>query len=309
MVGMPRSIRFRISAVLLAGAFCSAPAPAQFYDPTYEENVYLESGVPRKKIKPPLKLSFTLLEEIPLPGPLGVGGPRLREDRIEIPVAEGWLVAPWPAGPEPRLRRTVEPQSQSEPGPEYTVGPSGKYRFRLLPGNRILAEKRCPSCRNGWRRAWKLRVAGRIPSPPLISGRRVFFGTLDNRVYSVKKRNGHRVWATDVGGRVSGELVLWSEASHAAVLVIPDRGTRIVALDPISGTEVASFSLTETGSKLVGAPLSTPDGKIVAATQKYAPSDASLVVLRLDPVAPSSDEEPQVLYNGDSNASGPTPAR
>ena len=141
---------------------------------------------------------------------------------------------------------------------------------------------------------------------------------MDNRVYSVKKRNGHRMWATDVGGRVSGVLVLWSAASGAesatdaphpaAILVVPDRGRRLLALDPQSGTEVASFDLPDPASKWVGAPLRTPDGKILAAAQKYAPADASLLVLQLAPIAPTPDENPPVPYN-DSTVSGPPPAR
>jgi hypothetical protein len=154
-----------------------------------------------------------------------------------------------------------------------------------------------------------------------VTARRVFFGALDNRVYSVKRKNGHRVWAADVGGRVSGALVLWSARpageddprpgapGPAAILVVPDRRNRILALDPLSGTEVASFTLPDPESRLVGVPVKTPDGRIVAATQKYAPTDASLLVLQLDPVVPAPDETAPVPYNEPLAAPAAAPAR
>jgi len=305
-----------ILGALAISLFAAAGVRGQFYEPTRETDVYLESGGQVKRTPPPLRLVFELDEEIPLPGPLLDEGPRLLgDDRIEIPVADGTIHAGWPPDGTPRLLPEAPIAATDGDDPAWSVGPDEKFRFRALPEGRIVAEKRCRHCRRGWRRIWKLRVAGPTPAPPLVTERRVFFGALDNRVYSVRKRNGHRMWASDVGGRVPGRLALWKAQSPvagrpppAAILVVPGRGQRIVALDPRSGTELGRFELAKPESKWVGAPIAAPDGRIVAAAQNYAPTDAVLVVLRLRPIVPSPDAEGPVLYN-DPSASGPAPAR
>jgi hypothetical protein len=65
------------------------------------------------------------------------------------------------------------------------------------------------------------------------------------------------------------------------ILVVPENGAGVSALDAETGAKVASFTLPEDEGWLVGAPLLTPDGKIVIARQKYAPGDASLMVFHI----------------------------
>jgi hypothetical protein len=121
----------------------------------------------------------------------------------------------------------------------------------------------------------------------------------------VKRKNGHRVWEAYVKGRVSRPLRLWRPVADPSspdrppeaqalelVLVTPDHGTAILALEAVTGAEVAIFELPENGAKLYGAPLVTPDGKIVVARQEYNETEATLMVFDLsDPPGRPGVEE------------------
>ncbi len=161
------------------------------------------------------------------------------------------------------------------------------------------AQKSCRRCKTGWKRSWKLRIPGNTLVPPLVADRRVYIGGLDNHVYSLKARNGHRVWAVDVAGRISTPLMLWrGEISKPTpqdplamrdltlILTVPASGSQMVALESQSGRQVASLRLPEGGGKLVSGPLAMPDGKVVVARQQYAESEASLMVYRLLSLTP-----------------------
>jgi hypothetical protein len=241
------------------------------------------------------QVAFHLAAEISLPGPLPGPGPRLREGRIRTPVAGGVAVTDWAEGSEVLLEAaaTVEVENAEL---AWSVAPDGRIRVTMIEQSRLLAQKKCRRCRAGWKKKWKLRVSGTVPAPPLVTNDRVFYGALDNRVYSVKRKNGHRVWVADVDGRASRRLRIWRgtvarlqvlEATPwegtpmEVILVVPENGSGIVALDAETGLKVASFTLPEDEGWLVGAPLLTPDGKIVIARQKYAPSDASLMVFHI----------------------------
>jgi hypothetical protein len=39
----------------------------------------------------------------------------------------------------------------------------------MIEGNRLLAQKKCKRCRAGWKRKWRLRVSGTVPTPPLVT--------------------------------------------------------------------------------------------------------------------------------------------
>jgi hypothetical protein len=182
----------------------------------------------------------------------------------------------------------------ASPGTAWTADAKGRRRFAPFADDSIVAQRRCRGCREGWKKSWKLDVPGTTPAPPLVDDGRVFFGARDNRIYCVRARNGHRVWLADATGRVSQRLVLWNAPETAApaaddapappslVLVVPDGGAEMLALSGKSGREVASLRVAPGEGKLVGTPLVTPDGNVVVARQKYAESEASLMVYRVE---------------------------
>jgi hypothetical protein len=218
----------------------------------------------------------------------------LSGDEIEIDVAGGRMAI----GPgEAATPRMIDRPADGDVGSaEWSIAPDGLFRCKLLPSRRLLGQKRCWNCRKGWRRKWRLRVAGERLAPPLVTENRVFFGALDNRVYSVKRKNGHRVWQTDMPGRISKPLRLWkrsvgSESTELELLVlIPDSATSIVVLDAATGSRVATYELADDGGLLVGSPVVTSDGKIVTARQRYTAEEASLLVFDL--VAPAGISAP-----------------
>jgi outer membrane protein assembly factor BamB len=173
------------------------------------------------------------------------------------------------------------------PADGWSVAPDGLFRCSMLSSGRIVGQKRCWNCRKGWRKKWKLRVAGDDLPPPLVTEKRVYFGAFDNRVYGVKRKNGHRVWEADLPSRVSEPLARWFNAigeDGAAldlVILIPDSRTSIIALYAETGARVATYELPQNGGRFIGSPVVTADGKIVAARQKYAAEEASLLVFEL----------------------------
>lgn len=270
------------------GAAQTTALGTETYDTSYLEPLP-EDG--RRSTAP--QLTFRLATEIPLPGPLPGSGPRLVEDRVRIPVAGGLAESGWAADSVACIEPPGggEPEAPGEATLEWVQAPDGRARFAVTPDGFLVAQKRCGRCPAGWRRRWKLRVAGQGLAPPLVTEKRIFYGAMDNRVYGLKRRNGHRVWEADLEARVSRPLRVWrlppedggAERRLTLILAVPGDGRGIVALDVRSGAKVASYALPEDGGTLVGAPVVTPDGRIVVARQKYTPSDASLMVFNLTP--------------------------
>jgi hypothetical protein len=249
------------------------------------------------------RLSFKLLTDIRLPGPLPERGPRLVGDRIEIPVAGSVALADWTSGTAPQLTPGDLPDAAAAADMPWAVSSDGQHRYRATPDGWMLAQKRCRSCKKGWRKKWRLRVPGSAEVPPLVTRKRLFFGGLENRVYCVKRRNGHRVWAKDVKSRIVDPLVMWNAlpvldptadlpGDFQLILVVASKRSEIVALSAGSGERIASFTLSESEGKLVGVPVATPDGRIIVARQKYAASEASLMVLMLEPPEEAPEEPP-----------------
>jgi hypothetical protein len=135
----------------------------------------------------------------------------------------------------------------------------------------------------------------------LVDGR-LIFGSLDNQVYAVRADNGHRLWAVDVGDRVSRPLALWHGVVESkgqprevdVVLVAPDDALSVLALDVFDGARLAVFPVKKLpeGNALVSAPFVTPEGKVVIAHQGYAPEEASVVVLDLRAAPETKAEVP-----------------
>ena len=136
------------------------------------------------------------------------------------------------------------------------------------------------------------------------------FGSLDDQVYAVRADNGHRLWSVDVGARVSRPLALWRgvlqpeeegepEREYSLLLVVPDNGARLLALDTYDGSHVAVLELPEY-ERLVSPALVADEVGVLVARQKYAPTDAALMIYCLGTAErPATDTEAdeRVAYN------------
>ncbi len=263
----------------------------------------------------PPEIHVVSVEQIALPGPL-IEGPRLVDGMIEVRTAAGLLRTHWVAG--------ATPVSSDGPGAEYPIGDAawavsadGTHRARVADHRLLIVQKSCPSCDDGWRRRWRLRAAGLAQVPPVVTERRVYFGSADNQVYGVRRKNGHRAWATPLEGRVLRPLGLWVDAGSdiAALLAIPEPGAQLVLLDAAGGRPALHYRVQHEDDRFVGAAVATPDGKIVLARQGYAEEDAGLLVLEVAYRAPEPAEPgeiPPTGYNpptpGGQRPATPSPA-
>lgn len=260
----------------LAALLCLlAAAPDARAQSTILDDTAPEAFRPAPSPPPPRPVSIEPEDDIDLPGPLPREGARVGEaGLVVVPVAGGV------ARIDPRDGAvTIDDRAAPEPRPEWGETPDGKMRFRALEDGAIRAEHR--TRRGRWRTSWTLRVAGGTPAPPVASRRRVYFGATDNRVYSVRRRNGHRVWATDVGSRVTASPVLWESDDTPLVLVVTEGGAALTVLEARSGRQVTTWRLPENTGRLVGMPVTLADGRVALARQRYAENEASLLILRL----------------------------
>lgn len=258
---------------------------------------------------------FELIAEVPLPGPLPGGGTFPVDDAIGVMVADGLAVVSWDGGLE--LRPAEEAQPPMDGGESaFAFSEDGKIRCTTLPDGWIKAEKRCGSCRKVWRKKWKIRAPGSQFARPLITGKRIYYGATDNQVYGVKRKSGHRVWATDVGGRVIRPLELLRvsappDVRYAGrrgsrmmdlVLVVPDSGDSIIALEGRAGARLARHGLPE-NEAFVGNPLTLND-RVAVVRQRYDASDAALLIFELRPPQPPAPEDsfPETVASDQSDA-------
>jgi hypothetical protein len=284
--------RCRILAIGLVLVGLTPSVPAQTSD-GYGDDPFQQplESLTEPEITVSRQLRFRLLGEIALPGPLPGQGPRMNGSMIEVPVAGGIAVTPVEVGAIAEIeRRDAGPEFDPRP---WALSENERRRYRALPDGRVTSEKRCDRCESGWKKRWRLRVPGNTMAPPLLHRKLLFFGALDNLIYCIKARNGHQIWTADVAGRTSRQLVYWTDAlgdepeqqfslASVAVLVVPDSGSELLALDPETGQRVARINLERGQGKLIGVPVVTPDGKIVVAHQKYDETEAALRVYRLD---------------------------
>ena len=264
------------------------------------------------RYKPPVpeppELRFEMVTEIDLVGPL-VSGPRLVGDEVEVRTAAGLVRAAWTGAPVPIPVNASVPGAAVEDASPWALSPDGTHRAGPV-GDRLLVQKSCRGCRSGWRRRWRLRVPGLAPTAPVVTTKRVYYGSADNRVYGVRRKNGHRIWATALDGRVLRPLALWVDPDAstrpgiAAILAVPEPGGEMVVLDAFSGSPVLRYRLTSEGDELVGAPLTTPDGHVILARQGYTDDDAGLIVLKLLHPGGNSDagsESAPTSYNPETS--------
>lgn len=253
-------------------------------------------------------MRFAVLREVPVPGPIAEGRLRLDSDGVHVPLRGGEAVVPLePAGSPRLLDGDLAAGGGDSDG--WVLGGSGRLRFRTLPSGTVEAQRRCKGCRSGWKTAWRLQVGCATPAPPLVVGPKVCYGALDNQVYCVRASNGHRLWASDVGDRVSTNLALWTgevdatgggrstagaagPATVELLLVVPDAGGALVALDAYDGHRAAARELSESQGRLIGPPLVSEDGRIVVARQGYQDTEAVLEFLALVPSGPGAERGP-----------------
>jgi hypothetical protein len=261
-------------------------------------------ALPRREGPPQPELTFRQVDEIPLPGPLQEEPVRLDDGTARLPVNGGWAIVT--LGPEPSVRiSTIEPPeaaSTRDGAPEWVVSDDRRFRFRTDPSGKVIAER---NRRKGWRKAWRRRIAGATLAPPLVSGRRVYFGSLDNQVYALRADNGHYLWAQDVGSRISQPLTWWqgrigdaspepgTPAFVELLLLVPDNGGSILALDPYDGSRLATLELPTEDDRLLPPVLTAGSGRIVVAIQKFDATEAALLVFALAPPDPPGE----VAYN------------
>ncbi len=296
--------RLHVTSVVLACTLLTIPAAAQ----TTSSGAGFQNQFPDPlTYKPPLpeppELQFTAVSEIKIAGPL-ISGPVEVEGSVYVGTVAGVYEVDR-AGAEPTaiLTTATPPETASDWG----VSPDRSHRARPQDG-RLIVQKACKGCRSGWRRRWRLRVPGLAPVPPLMTARRVYFGAADNRVYGVRRKNGHRLWATALDGRMLRELALWvgPDSGHdppvAAILAVPEPGAELVVLDVYGGTVILRYRLASEGDVIVGSPVATGDGHVILARQGYTEQDAAVIVLKMVHVATPAEEIPATSYNpGASN--------
>jgi outer membrane protein assembly factor BamB len=157
--------------------------------------------------------------------------------------------------------------------------------------------------RKKWVRSWRIVAPNSIMSPPIVLGPRLCYAGLDDRVTCVRASNGHRLWAVDLGDRLSRGITCWPACGGPTVdgevlLVVPDDGASVIALDAYDGRRIAAFELPPTQRFASTALVASPD-RIAIARKGYDDKDAALVLLRLIPPPPRVPPGP-VPYNGDS---------
>jgi outer membrane protein assembly factor BamB len=151
----------------------------------------------------------------------------------------------------------------------------------------------------------------------VILGPRLCYAGLDDRVTCVRASNGHRLWSVDLGDRISRPIAPWPAAAivnassqtveGSILLVVPDDGARIIALDAFDGRRVATFELTAS-RRFASSALVLGDDRIALARKGYDYHEAAVVLLRLAP-APTPEKPSALPYNDASPVPAGTPGR
>jgi len=235
---------------------------------------------------------FEPLGEIALPGPLGEAPAYVAGDEVAVPVASGV------ARVRPELDAEPSVDASAVPAPtEWIVAPTGKRRYRTTPEGIVEAQS-WSKVRKRWVRRWKIVAPNSFLAPPVLVGPRLCYAGLDDLVTCVRATNGHRLWAVDVGDRISRPISRWPtlppDPKHATgergvegeiLLVVPDDGASVIALDAYDGTRVAVFDLPAP-RRFASPALVVPGDRIALARKGYEDREAALVLLRLSPSKP-----------------------
>lgn len=314
--------RFGTILALAALAGGTAWAQGESYGTAYP-NKY-PPPLPEREGPGPPTLVLEWIGEVPFPGPARPGALHVEDGRVVVANGDRrFSIEPTPGGAVEPAGPPQAPVAEREP--TWVYAPDRKMRFAAIPERGIVAEARRGGESERWKRAWRLRRVGSVPFPPLLLGERLFFASSDDRIYAVRAKNGHRLWATDVGDRLSRELSLWEatvprfgrgkepdrEETIHLLLAVPDGGAALLVLDVHDGRILARGTIPEGKGRLVSAPLVLEAGKIAAVRQGFALEDAALGLFRIaSPAAtPGPDASGKgVPYNGAASP-GENPSR
>ena len=298
----------RVCAGTFAFVLLGVPAVAQYGSstPDVQPNNY-PSALPARRGSGPT-LVFERLGEVALPGPLGARSGWVDGGDVVIPVEGGWARV----APELDATPSILPVVDVPESLEWVASSDGKRRFRTTPEGLVEAERRSRGRKKTWSASWRIVAPNSIMAPPILLGARLCYAGLDDRVTCVRASNGHRLWAVDLGDRLSRGLACWPAcgdgvAGGELVLAVPDDGASVIALDAYDGRRVATFELPATHHFASPALVVSRD-RIAIARKGYDDREAALVLLRLAPPPPPPASPPgPVPYNGDSPArTGPS---
>jgi hypothetical protein len=296
----------RLGTGTFAFALLVAPAFAQYgsSSSTVQPNNY-PPALPARRGPGPA-LVFERLGEIVLPGPLGARSGWVTDGLVVIPVEGGWARVAPETDATPSIVSAID-----VPAPvEWIASSDGKRRFRTTPEGRVEAEHRSRA-RKKWVSSWKLVAPNSILAPPILIGPRLCYAGLDDRVTCVRASNGHRLWTVDLGDRLSREVTGWPDHGDRApegevLLVVPDDGASVIALDAYDGRRIATFDLPAT-HRFASPALVVSHDRIAIARKGYDDREAALVLLKLTPPPPAEAAAP-VPYTGDSPAARTGPS-
>jgi hypothetical protein len=283
--------RLAVVIACLAAALAPLRVSAQ-YGSTGQEvqpNNY-PPALPERRGPPP-RFVFESLGEIALPGPLASSPAFLSGNLVAIPVASGIArVAPEPGA----VPEVIAAEAQSPP--VWVEAPGGKRRFRATPEG-IVEAQTWSRTRKRWVHRWKIVAPNSFLAAPVLIGPRLCYAGLDDLVTCVRASNGHRLWADDLGDRISRPIARWpgtpSEAElkrgeHGIegemLLVVPDDGASLIALDAYDGTRLAVFDLPPP-RRFASSAIVFAGDRIALARKGYEDKEAALVLLRLNPAA------------------------
>lgn len=297
-------------AIVFSLAFAASPLPAQ-YGPQSSDSLPNNYPPPLPARRGPAPhLVFKPAGEIPLPGPLASREAWAADGSAEVPLASGVARVAPAAGERPLVAPGVPPPPEASDA--WVLAPGGRRRYRTTPEGIVEAEKRA-SHRRRWKLRWRIVAPNSTLAPPLLLGPRLCYPGLDDRVTCVRASNGHRLWTADLGDRLSRPIAAWppmigttpEAARHDRVvegevlLVVPDAGAAIVALDAYDGSRVASYDLPAAQGHFVSPPLVFRKGRIAVVRKGYAEDEVALTLFDLVPAPPSPAGAPSAVpYNG-----------
>ncbi|HUC43050.1 MAG TPA: hypothetical protein VMR65_03350 [Candidatus Sulfotelmatobacter sp.] len=314
---MTRAIRLGTVAVIVACHLAHAPADAQ-YSPTSPDTLPNNYPPPLPDRKGPApRLNFTLAGEIALPEALGDADAWSDGTSVYVPLASGVVRVAGALDARPEAAAGAAAPASAE---GWVVAPDGRRRYRATREGVVEAQHKS-LVRKRWVRSWMIVAPNATPAPPLLLGPRLCYAGLDDRVTCVRASNGDRLWSVDLGDRLSRPIACWPpkdahkgktlHGTHAVegeiLLVVPDNGASVVALDAYAGNRIAAYELPPEQNRFRSEPFVLVEGRIAVVRKGYAENESALTLLDLVPV-PDRPKEP-VPYNDRPTKEDASPGR